>query len=186
MDWSINCRITIKNKLTTTLTQFTKENFYTEQINELTLAEAFKIHYEINPQFTPWYNCKSEILQKMMRSHNISHIIYGCNTSLLGEMQVQFWNQFGSFVPKTWADIKKAFADKETRQIITPTGLIPFFLTHISEIFRVKKQTKLMTKKWVFFDEEKYMNIIVGEIRSEYNIKILNPESNPELSIATK
>ena len=154
--------------------KYTQGNFYTSEIDDLTLTEAFKIHYEINPQFTPWYDCKSAILQKMMKSHDISHIIYGCDTSLLGEMQVQFWNQFGSFVPKTWSDIKKAFMDKETRQIITPAGLIPFFLTHSSEIFRVRKQVKLMTKKWQFFDEEKYMNMTITEIRKEYNIQIIN------------
>ena len=71
---------------------------------------------------------KSQILKKMMRSHDISHIIYGCNTTLLGEMQVQFWNQFGSHVPATFKDFMSAISDKPTRQIITPTGLIPFFL----------------------------------------------------------
>ena len=164
------------------MTQFTKENFYTEQINNLTLTEAFKIHYEINPQFMPWYNCNTKILQKMVKSHDISHIIYGCNTSLLGEMQVQFWNQFGSHVPATWADIKDAFLNKKTRQLLTPTGLIPFFFAHISEIFRVRKQVKLMFKKWLYFNEEKYMNTTIGEIRKKYNIQILNPEFNRHLS----
>ena len=153
--------------------QFTQSNFYSTAINDLTLGEAFKIHYEINPQFTPWYDCKSKILQKMLRSHDISHIIYGCDTSFLGEMRVEFWNQFGSFIPKNWKDIKDALADKDTRKLITPTGLIPFFLTHISEIFKVRKQAKLITKKWVYFDEEKYMDATIEKIRTEHGIVII-------------
>ena len=155
------------------LNTFTHADFYSRKIDNLTLDRAFKIHYEINPQLTPWYDCKSRILNKMMRSHDITHIIYGCNTTLLGEMQVQFWNNFGSEVPKNPKDFISAIMDKETRAVITPVGLFPFFLTHLHEICKVQKLAKLMSKKWIFFDEERYMNTTIGDIRKEFNIVIL-------------
>ena len=155
-----------------TLNTFTYTDFYSQKIDTLTLAQAFKIHYEINPQFMPWYDAKSSILQKMMKSHDLSHIIYGCDTTMLGEMQVQFWNSFGSKVPKNFKDFTSAVTDKETREILTPAGLFPFFLNNLPEIWRVRKLAKSMSKKWVFFDEERYMNTTIGDIRKEFNIVI--------------
>jgi ubiquinone biosynthesis protein Coq4 len=156
------------------LNTFTYADFYSQKIDNLTLAEALKIHYEINPQLVPWYEVKSLILQKMIRSHDLSHIIYGCNTTLLGEMQVQFWNNFGSKVPKNLKDFILSIKDKESRELLTPSGLVPFFLTHLSEIWKVRKLARLMSKQWVFFDEERYMNITIGDIRQEFNIIISN------------
>jgi ubiquinone biosynthesis protein Coq4 len=156
------------------LDTYTHADFYSRKIDNLTLAQAFKIHYEINPQLTPWYDSKSQILQKMIRSHDLSHIVYGCDTTLLGEMQVQFWNNFGSKVPKNLQDFITAMKDKETRELLTPAGLVPFFLTHLTEIWKVQKLAKLMSKKWVFFDEERYMNTTIGDIRQEFNIVVSN------------
>ena len=154
------------------LTTFTHANFYSRAIDNLTLAQAFKIHYEINPQLTQWDCVTSPLLRKMIRSHDLSHIIYGCDTSMLGEMQVQFWTSFGSKVPKNPKDFITAITDKQSREILSPTGLVPFFLTHLSEIFKIRKLAKLMSKKWVFFDEDRYMNTTIGDIRQEFNIVI--------------
>ena len=157
---------------TSTPTIFTHADFYSLKINDLTLAQALTIHYEINPQFTPWYDLKNLTVQKMVKSHDISHIIYGCGTTLSGEMQVQFWNNFGSTVPKNFKDFISAMKDKENRELLTPPGLVHFFLTNLPEILRVRKLAKLMSKKWVFFDEERYMNTTIGDIRQEFNIVI--------------
>ncbi len=157
-----------------TLNTFTYADFYSRKIDNLTLAQALEIHYEINPQFTPWHDAKSPVLQKMIKSHDLSHIIYGCDTTLLGEMQVQFWNTFGSIVPKNLKDFISAMKDKENRELLAPTGLVPFFLTNLPEIWRMRKLAKLMSKKWVFFDEERYMNTTIGDIRTEFNIVIVN------------
>jgi ubiquinone biosynthesis protein Coq4 len=157
-----------------TLNTFTYADFYSRKINNLTLAQALEIHYEINPQFTPWYDTKNLVLQKMLKSHDLSHIIYGCDTTLLGEMQVQFWNKFGSTVPKNLKDFISTMKDKENRELLTPAGLIPFFLTHLPEIWRTRKLAKLMSKKWVFFDEERYMNTTIGDVRKEFNMVIVN------------
>ena len=45
-------------------------------------------------------------------------------------------------------------------------------LTHLSEILKIRKLAKLMSKKWVFFDEDRYMNTTIGDIRQEFNIVI--------------
>ena len=157
---------------TSNLTTFTHADFYSLKINDLTLAQALTIHYQINPQLMTWYDVKVSVLQKMMKSHDISHIIYGCNTTLLGEMQVQFWNNFGSKVPKNPKDFITAISDKQSRDLLNPSELVSFFLTHLSEIWKVRKLSKLMSKKWVFFDEERYMNTTIGDIRHEFNIVI--------------
>ncbi len=155
------------------LNTFTYNDFYSRKIDNLTLDQALEIHYQINPQFTPWYDAKSSILQKMSKSHDLSHIIYGCDTTMLGEMKVQFWNNFGSIVPENLKDFISAMKDEDNRKLLTPPGLISFFLTNLPEIWRMRKLAKLMSKKWVFFDEERYMNSTIGDIHREFNIVIL-------------
>ena len=155
------------------LDTITYTDFYSRKIDDLTLAQAIKLHYELNPQFTPWDRINNPVLQKMIKFHDHSHVIYGCDTKLLGEVRVQFWNNFGSKVPKNPKDFISAITDKDSRKLLTPDGLISSFVTNLPEILRVRKQAKLMSKKWVFFDEERYINTTIGAIRQEYNIVIL-------------
>ena len=145
-------------------------DFYTDAIHDLKLSEALEIYYRVHPQFTPWHQCRTSILKKMLKSHDISHVIYGCDTSMLGELRVQFWNTFGSNVPKNLKDFVAAMKDKDTRTLLTPTNLIPFFFTHLSEILIVRKHAQLMNKKWQFFKEEAYLDMPVGDIRNEFGI----------------
>jgi hypothetical protein len=65
--------------------------------------------------------------------------------------------------------------NKDLIQLILPPKLIQYSLTHQKE-FReidsiIKSKAKLMTKKWVYFEED--MSQTVAEIRSKYNIQIL-------------
>jgi ubiquinone biosynthesis protein Coq4 len=155
---------------------YSLEDFYTEKINHLTLAEALEIHYSLNPQFTHWYKYHSEIAKKLVKAHDITHIVFGCDTSLLGEMRVQLWTKFGvkSF---SWKETISYARDKESRVLImNPIGyyaMLIFFIKHLSEVWKVKKQIKLFHKKWQYFQEDKYMNKTIVEIRNEYNIQIL-------------
>jgi ubiquinone biosynthesis protein Coq4 len=155
---------------------YSLKNFYTEKINNLTLVEVLEIYYSINPQFTPWHKYNSEIAKKLVKAHDITHIVFGCDTTLLGEMRVQLWTKFGvkSF---SWKETLNYARDKESRVLImNPIGyyaMFIFFIKHLSEVWKVKQQTKLLYKKWEYFEEDKYMAKTIGEIRKEYNIQIV-------------
>jgi ubiquinone biosynthesis protein Coq4 len=152
-------------------------NFYTNDINSMSLAKALDEHYKINPQFTPWDQFDTPEARNLIKSHDISHLIYGCDTSYGGEYCVQTWNKFGSNLNIKPQDGLKYLMNKDLRSLVLPTSLISYALSHIMKFIKlrgqIKNQAKLMTKKWEYFQEELYMNKTIGEIRAEYGIEIL-------------
>jgi ubiquinone biosynthesis protein Coq4 len=160
-----------------TQTQFNFNNFYTSAINNLTLQEALDIHYQINPQFTPWDQFDTPEARNLIKNHDISHVIFGCDTSYGGEYCVQTWNKYGSNLNISFTQFPKYIFNKDLVQIVLPSKLIQYAMTHIGEFMnfrkQIKAQAKLMTKKWEYFKEEPYMDKTIGEIRAEYGIEIL-------------
>ena len=151
--------------------------FYTKTANDLPLAEALQRHYVLNPQFTVWSDYKSDVAQKLVKAHDISHIVFGCDTGLLGEMRVQLWAKFG--VQKFGLRESFAYAkDKESRALLrNPVGywsMLVFFLKHFAEIPKVRSQSKLMRKKWIYFDEDAHMAMRVHDIRAQFGIVVLS------------
>jgi ubiquinone biosynthesis protein Coq4 len=153
--------------------------FYTSDINQMTLREALTEHYKINPQFTRFDQFETKEAGITIKSHDISHIIYGCDTSYLGEYKVQMWNNFGSKNTMPKLSFKLIFS-KDARaliQLVLPTGLIKFAKEHKKEMDKVKADIKTqstkMTKKWIYGEEQKYMDKTIGEIRAEYEIEVL-------------
>jgi ubiquinone biosynthesis protein Coq4 len=151
--------------------------FYTTTINNLTLTKALDEHYKINPQFTPWYKYQNNQASRMIKAHDITHLIFGCDTSYSGEYAVQTWAKYRVKIKIPFWEMYKYLFNKDMIQLILPPKLIQYSWTHRSEFAQLKKkiktQTNLMTKKWEYFQEEHYMNKTISEIREEYGIKIL-------------
>jgi ubiquinone biosynthesis protein Coq4 len=153
--------------------------FYTETVNNLTLEQALIEHYKINPQFTRYYQFASIEGGSVIKRHDISHIIYGCDTSMLGEYKVQMWNNFGSKNTTPKLSFKLIFSSdiKALVQLVLPTGLIKYARVHKEELGKVKTEVKTqsdkMTKKWIYGHEETYMQKTIAEIRAEYGIEII-------------
>jgi hypothetical protein len=162
---------------------FTFQDFYTHKIDDLTLGEALKMHYQLNPQFTPWQNYPQGIEQETMKSHDICHVIFGCDTGLLGEFRVELWSAFGTNLGaigyQKIASNKKVL--KEPLEIVRKIGYFKVFrlmLTHFIEVFRIPYLSRKMKKKWPCFEEEPYMLQTVGQIRKEFGIQILKNKSS--------
>jgi ubiquinone biosynthesis protein Coq4 len=154
--------------------------FYIKTVNNLTLKKALVEHYKINPQFTRYDQFETLEAGNAIKSHDISHILYGCDTTLLGEYKVQMWNNFSSTKTRPKISFKLIFSKdaKALMQLVIPTGLIKFAREHKVEMNRIKNEIKTqsdkMTKKWIYGEEEKYMNKTIGEIRDEFGIQILS------------
>jgi hypothetical protein len=156
------------------------QDFYTNQILGMTLEKAIEEHYKVNPQFTRYDEFETIEGGNLIKSHDISHIIYGCNTSYMGEFKVQMWNNYGSTNtnPKIPFKTVKSKDFKIILQLVLPTSLFSYAFWHVREFASfwntIRKQTKNMSKKWVYGDEEKYMKKTIAEIRQEYNILIID------------
>lgn len=152
------------------------ENFYREEVRSLPLNEALHRHCLLNSQFTIWSNYQSEIAKKLVKAHDISHLVFGCDTSLLGEMRVQLWAKFG--VQKFGFKESLMYAkDKEAKVLLkNPVGykaMLLFFIKNIAEVGKVRSQAKQMAEKWIYFEEDHYMQDTVGEVRAKFGIAVI-------------
>lgn len=159
------------------LPQISYQDFYSNKIDNLTLAQALQIHYELNPQFTKWFNYQEEILKKNIKSHDIAHIIFGCNTSLTGEMSVELWTLFANNLPKGEYIklVKNSNINKEPFKIIKRIGYLKVLFVFTTNLWKVPViwfASRKLVKKWPFFEEELLIGLTVGNIRKEYGIKV--------------
>ena len=120
------------------------EDFYTRELEAMTLEDALRRHYPLNPQFTVWSQCKSDNAKKLVKAHDIIHLVFGCDTSLLGEMRVQLWAKFA--VQKFSFKESLAYArDKEAKVLLKNTvgylAMFWFFIRHFSEVGRTRRQS---------------------------------------------
>lgn len=155
--------------------QVAYDALYTAAADHLTLQEALDIHYALNPQFTHWHKYHSEVAQKLVKAHDISHLVFGCDTQLLGEMQVQLWAKFA--VQKFgWRDTLKYARDKESKVLLkNPVGyrrMLLFFIQNFSQVKKIKHQAANMLKPWRYFEEDQYLSTPLGDIRAAYGIVI--------------
>jgi hypothetical protein len=151
------------------------QDLYSATADTVTLEAALKRHYELNPHFTPWQLYRSDEAKNLVRAHDITHLLFGCDTQLLGEMKVQLWAMF-AVEKQSWSERIRYARDKESRVLIkNPIGyrrMLIFFIRNIREVRRVKAQAAGMSKKWRFFDEERHFQRTLGQIRAEYGIAL--------------
>ena len=151
------------------------KDFYSSKINHLTLSEALDLHYELNPQFTKWSEYGSKLEQNMMKSHDIMHIIFGCDTSLKSELRVELFTLFCNNL--SLQEYKKIVSNsevtKEPLEIAKKVGLFKFFWVLISHIYYLPYSYYIslkMTKKLPILSMDQYLNHKIGEIRKEFNL----------------
>ncbi len=134
------------------------EKFYKEHKN----------HLSHNKEGIP-----SEV-KTFFKSHDIAHVLFGCDISLFGEGSVKIWTIFGTTLG-FWKHIgayKKANAFELSRN---------FSLAHVvSNIFKflisipvLIIRSKNMNKRWPWTEFESYMDTSINEIRKEFNIRVL-------------
>ncbi len=149
------------------------QELYSAQANQLTLGIALELHYQFNPQFTRWYMYKSAEAKDLVKAHDISHLIFGCDTGLLGEMQVQIWSKF-AITPMSLRDKIRYARDKESRVLLkNPIGfpkMVVFFFRNFGEVKRIKLRCLGMSKKWTYLEGADYFSVTLGEIRSGFGI----------------
>ena len=151
------------------------KDFYSSKINHLTLNEALDLHYEFNPQFTKWFEYSSKLQQDTMKSHDIMHIIFGCDTSLKSEFRVELFTLFcNNLSIKEYKNIvSNAEITNEPLEIAKKVGLFNFFWILISHIYYLPYTYYIslkMSKKLPILSMDRYLNHKIGEIRKEFNL----------------
>ena len=107
-------------------------------------------------------------------SHDIAHVLFGCDISLYGEGSVKVWTIFGTTLG-FWKHIRaynKANAFELSRNFSLShvvSNIFKFLISIPALIIRSKK----MNKPWPWTEYEPYLDTSISEIRKEFNIKVL-------------
>jgi ubiquinone biosynthesis protein Coq4 len=138
-----------------------------------TLREAIKEFNSVNSKYFSDRDISLEA-QEFFKCHDIAHVVFGCDTSIVGEGKVKVWSIFGTTLGY-WKHIQgyaEADAFSLFRQYSWSHVLKSIFklLTKIPQaIFRARR----MTKPWTWSSYEPYLDMPLTQIREEFNIKPL-------------
>ena len=127
-----------------------------------------KSHLNHNKEGIP-----SEV-KSFFKSHDIAHVLFGCDISLFGEGSVKIWTIFGTTLG-FWKHIsayKKANAFELSKNFSLAhvvSNIFKFLISIPVLIIRSKK----MHKPWPWSEYEPYLDTPISEIRKEFNIHIL-------------
>ena len=143
--------------------------------SNITLRQGLERFYEV---YQSHLSHKKEGIpnevKSFFKSHDVAHVLFGCDISLFGEGSVKIWTIFGTTLG-FWNHIsayKKASAYELSKNFSLShvVGNIFKFLISIPVlIIRSKK----MNKPWPWAEYDLYLDTSISEIRKEFNIKVL-------------
>ncbi|MEQ8472603.1 MAG: Coq4 family protein [Marinoscillum sp.] len=113
-------------------------------------------------------------VKSFFMSHDIAHVLFGCDISLFGEGAVKIWTIFGTTLG-FW-DHLKAYKKANAYELAGS-----FTLIHVAtNIFKLLLsipviiiRSKRMAKPWPWSGFETYLDTPISDIRKEFNIRVL-------------
>ena len=111
-----------------------------------------------------------------LRSHDVAHVVFGCDTTLVGEVILARWSVFG--VTGSVRPYLIGLRRRETR-VLFRDALRAF---RLPMLWRMVKFASLavvrslrMRKRWPFEDYERFLDQPLCEIREQFGIRVLGP-----------
>ena len=149
---------------------------------DLTLREGLAELYRANPEVESVSKAKG----KMFTDHDLTHVIFGCDTSLIGEIVLKPWILFGTTI--NIEEMKTYAADPEVRrlneegrelmggQVLGTLKLVFYYLPQFFWIWLTK--VRKMRQKWPHSAvTEDMLESKICDLRKDYNIRILQSQS---------
>ncbi|MBN4061741.1 hypothetical protein JYU20_00910 [Bacteroidales bacterium AH-315-I05] len=146
---------------------------YKYQNASITLKEGLEEYQSMHSGLLQEEEMKGDAAE-FFHSHDICHVVFGCDTTLGNEAMVETWSYFGTTVKlkelMVYIDTKE---HKEIMRKVGITGTIWTFIKAFPNIIKVIARTRKMKKKWPWSDNEHYLNVSLKEIRDDFNIKTI-------------
>ena len=133
-----------------------------------TLEQALDEYRSINP--SDHLKISSDA-QEFFERHDIVHVIFACDTSLLNEAMADTWTLFGTNV--TINQFLGFLRIEEHKAIISSIGWFSVCATVVKSIpivIRVALRSMKMTKRWPWDGYHPYMQTSLRDIRNEFGI----------------
>ncbi|AFY55475.1 hypothetical protein Riv7116_2994 [Rivularia sp. PCC 7116] len=146
---------------------------YQQQESLQTLEEALKEYYSSFNGLITEENTNPKVA-KLFRLHDVTHVVFGCDTSIKEETLTDTWTIFGSTV--TLGEYMEYLKYPETTQVLKEEGILKvfwIFILSFPDFIKVILYTFKMRKKWNFWDYQQYSNHSLKDIREEFNIQVV-------------
>lgn len=150
----------------------TRHLAYMVQACPMTVREGLEEYYGTIDGLITEDNASKEVAD-LFRYHDTCHVVFGCDTSPIGETLADTWSIFGSDVSlKTYA---RYFQLQETQDLFQDIGVwrsVRIFASALPIMPRAYGRTRRMTKRWPFHDHEAYLDRPLAEVRAEFGIEV--------------
>jgi ubiquinone biosynthesis protein Coq4 len=147
---------------------------YLDQNCDITLQQALDKYYAQNPDFYQ-PNQLDDDSRRVFFAHDVCHIIFGCDTSLVGEAKVEQWTIHSTnFSFKEYVDT--VLSTEATRQAVTeisPIQVLGQGFLNIYPLIKTYLRARKVKPKWDFYTYSKYLNRSLVDIREQFNIHII-------------
>jgi ubiquinone biosynthesis protein Coq4 len=138
-----------------------------------TLREAIEEFNSINSKhFTD--RDVSPQAQDFFRCHDIAHVVFDCNTSILGEGKVKIWTIFGTTLG-FWKHLQ-SYSEADAFclfRLYSWSHVLKSIVKLLITIPRVVSRARNMIEPWPWSSYEPYLDVPLIKIREEFSIKPL-------------
>ncbi len=146
---------------------------------KLTLREGLDELYRHNPEV----ESVSNVNGKIFTDHDLTHVIFGCDTSIIGELMLKPWILLGCNI--SMAELKEYAGNPEVQKLNKEGEALlgGKFLTTVKIVFYYLPQffwiwfthVRKMSRKWPHSTlTNEMMNTRICDLRADYNISVLN------------
>ena len=146
---------------------------YQRQETTQSLRQGLEEYYASDPALLAPADVSSDIAVGL-RAHDAMHVVFGCDTSVRGEVVLARWSVFGA--KNAMAIYLHGLRSKETRYLfsdfirkIRPLTLLIAGIDSGRALLRSLR----MRKRWPLFDWEQYADRPLAEIRGDFGIRVV-------------
>lgn len=146
---------------------------YKEQNSTQTLREGRAEYRANNPELDVARE-RAGPAAEFFRCHDIAHVVFGCDTSLLGEALADGWTLFGTSV--TLRQFLGFLGIEDHQAIIRKVGrwvAIKTFVRSVPRLLVVSYRSVRMKRRWPWSDFDPYWDLTLVEIRRQFGIRVL-------------
>lgn len=141
----------------------------------MTLREGLAEYYAANSGLFDTSQASSEKIGAYLRNHDVTHVVFGTTTVIAGEMLQDLWTFFAVDIPKKEYvfDFLGTDESKVVMQSLKPWETLKVIVSSVPAGLEIWSRSRRMTKKWPWRDWEAHLDRPLGEIRWEFNIRLL-------------
>ena len=146
---------------------------------ELTLREGLEELYSHNLEVASMSRTKA----KLITDHDLTHVIFGCDTSIVGELMLKPWILLGCNI--SMDELKEYAADPDVQRLNkegealmggTFVATLKIVFYYVPLFFWIwLTHVRKMSRKWPHSAlTEEILNAKICDLRADYNITIVN------------